>query len=153
MNKAYFARWGKVFGPFREDEVMRMQADGKLKDFAWMWDEARQEWKPLDPAPPRLQPEAAGTVPVSSQIEAICHNRHHYVSGALECLTETGCEFLSGHPEISPVFADHSAVLLNLLESGSGRMLNVQARVCAVTRTSMGQWRYQLRWEQRPIFA
>jgi hypothetical protein len=45
--------------------------------------------------------------------------------------------------------SERSAVILNLLDSESGKSMNVQAHIAGVARTAAG-WIYQLRWESCP---
>lgn len=161
MKKNYFARWGKVFGPYNDDEVTRLHAEGKMSEFSWLWDERTHAWKALDPAPPALAlREESNVAPIAatadrgigSAIEVVCHNRHEYVSGTLQRMTETGCELLSWHPESYPTFNPQSPVFLSLLEVDSGEVRNIAAQICGVEREG-AVWRYQIRWSQRPSFG
>ncbi|MBS1985417.1 MAG: hypothetical protein JST16_14725 [Bdellovibrionales bacterium] len=161
-HQTYFARYGKIFGPFSEQEVTLMHGQGKIRDFSWIWDAPRGQWKPVDPPPPmgvqvrhespQLPTPVMGQASEAWDIEAICHNSQEYLSGKLAMVTETGCEFSSPYPAPYPAFGDGSPVLLNLFDNGSGMVQNVRARVCAISRDA-GTWVYRLRWEQRPVFA
>ena len=99
---------------------------------------------PTGPSPAELGfPASKGDVPV------ICHNFRQVVSGFAQKMTATGCELVAEGAHFSPTFVAKSPVILNLLDSGSGKQMNVSARVCGVTRSKDG-WVYQVRWEQRP---
>jgi hypothetical protein len=150
----YFARWGKIYGPFDEKEMVQLQAEGRLSEFSWMWDARTSTWKAVDPAPPPLMP-SKGKDKANAEphvIEAVCHNRTEYLSGLLEKMTETGCEFVSWHPESYPAFGEKAAIHLSLLDVATGEVRNITAWVAAVVRTDTS-WRYRLRWSQKPDFS
>ena len=174
----YLARFGKVHGPFTDQELEAFQANGKINEFTWVWDYSGQGWKPLDPPPAALfdtgeqseqvgsaqilqysghaQPTTAGPSPMDlgfpstrGQVSVVCHNFRQVVSGFVHRMTATGCELKTSDGHLSPAFVSRSSVVLNLLDGESGKLMNVSCRICGVTRTPDG-WVYQVRWEQRP---
>ena len=172
----YLARFGKVHGPFTDQELESFQANGKIHEFTWIWDLGAQNWRPLDPPPAALfdsQPAAAQPVDYSTyrqppaasaasgpspmdlgfpatrgQVPVVCHNFRQVVSGLAHRMTATGCELRTTDGHFSPAFVSRSSVILNLLDDESGKLMNVEGRVCGVSRTGDG-WIYQVRWEQR----
>lgn len=169
MKKStYLARFGKVFGPFSDEEIEGFQASGKINEYFWIWNEQSALWKPLDPPPAPLTPSAGANVyefapegelgpspkelgfpKTSGSVPVVCHNYKAVLSGKLQRMTETGCELLSEHGSFTPTFVNRSTIVMNLLDAGSGKLMNVSGRICAVKRMERG-WSYQIRWEQRP---
>jgi|GEM_PF-1486117 len=151
MNQGkYFARHGKVFGPFPGDEVEEMHASGRIRDFAWVWSEEAKVWQAMDPAP--LQ--APRSPPVDTPVEGLtvlCHNRRDFAVASVRYLTQTGCELHTDDRGAAPLFPDHAPVWLNVMEGESQKLLNMRAKVCGVRRDREG-WRYQIRWENPPDF-
>ncbi len=177
----YFARFGKVYGPFAPEEIEDLHATGRIRDYSWVWDEGARAWIPMDPAPPPLvlssreaprepareivreaSKEGAASPVIAvvpppmamptERLEVVCHNKHQFLVGHLDFLTQTGCELLTDGGGGTPVFADNAPVILNVRQGDSDRLLNVRARVCGISRSREG-WAYRLRWDAPPDFT
>jgi hypothetical protein len=174
----YLARFGKVHGPFSDEELASFQASGKIHEYTWMWNHSANAWRSLDPAPAPLfeaqedptanlvaakhsepAPTAHGPSPMDSgfpatrgQVPVVCHNFRQVISGFVQRMTATGCELNTTDDHLSPTFVNRAAVILNLLDGDSGKLMNVAGRVCNVERTKTG-WTYQVRWDDRSAQA
>lgn len=156
----YFARYGKIYGPFSSEEVEEFQATGRIRDFSWMWKHETHSWQAMDPAPilkpgmdsvvvARAKTQVASSVPEA--LHVLCHNQRDYVQASLHYSTQTGAELRTDEVSAAPVFAEHSPLWLNVYDERSQRQMNVRAKVCGVLRDRSG-WRYRVRWDQPPEF-
>lgn len=83
-----------------------------------------------------------------TEIPVIGYNARQFVSGMAIQMNSSGCDFHTTDCSYAPTFVVRSPIILNLLEPASGHLVNMSARVSAVTRSPKG-WVYQVRWEQR----
>lgn len=159
MNSCYLARSGQTYGPFNEEQIQSMRKSGEFENYTWFWDGKGSDWHAIDPPPPaptqkeslKEKTEAktqAWTGRLQPDIQAICHNFRNIMSGSLARVTENGCEFISPHAT-HPGFGTRNEVLLNLLDTRTGRSMNVSATIRRVSR-AQGSWIYLIDWEKCP---
>jgi len=171
----FLGKHGKIYGPFSSREFERFHDTGKIYEYNWLWEKHSAEWKLLDPAPSHPPPRSnapAKSLEKSiekksksskhvqtkkatagkSEIQAIVHNSQSLISGTLQFWTETGCEILSQASHSSqaiPCLAKGSMVNLSLLETQTGRSMNLQASVSDISYHK-NNWIYRIRWKARP---
>ena len=164
-GKIFLGKLGKVFGPYEAAEIESMQASGKIMDFTWIWDGALGEWKTLETPPPSPIVEVSASEsgrkrstsstsggsdrPDWSEVEALCHDSSHVVSGLLTQVTETGCELVTADHSASPVFGLKTVAVLNLMNAATGTSTNIPVRMLNVARVN-GAWVYRVSWNQVP---
>lgn len=160
-NKQIFlARFGKVHGPLTEHELTALHESGRIQEYTWLWDSRANQWKPIDPPPPplavnldsahaRRPGEATPSFGLPNGLLAIAHDTRSVVSGAIERVTETGCELVCG---VSSGLSSSGRVFLNLLDPKSGKAVNVAGKLFDSAHTPRG-WVYKIRWDQRPALT
>src|SRR4051812_12460484 len=116
MKPLFLGRGGRVFGPYRSEEIEALRASGEIRSFSWIWEPARSAWQPLDPPPPPLtETESDGpairTVGALRHdailpLDVVCHDRRSAIVGKLRQVTEAGCELVSHQQCTEPPFAN-----------------------------------------------
>lgn len=169
----YLAKNGKAVA-FTEEQYEAMKENGGIETYRWIWNPSAHQWNALDPAPleaptteerveapvVRLRPVPA-PAPVEespirarqfvSELEGVCHDQHHLISGRIHDLNDRGCDLISDSPT-PPPFTRRSRLYLNVFDPKSGRSENVRAQVVQVVR-QQGAWTYRLSWDQCPELA
>ncbi len=143
----YLAKGGKSFGPFDEKEMETLKSSGELENFGFYWDARFRKWTPLHELPP--PPAMPKNLEFRGGIQAVCHDRQNMITGALESVTDAGCELVTGDRSHRPYFAPDARVILNLLDPESGRSTNLRGKLRGA-RLTQGGWRYEISWEGRP---
>jgi hypothetical protein len=96
------------------------------------------------PAPParkslKIAPET---------VDAVCHDYRSAIAGRIVRVTDAGCELLAPGAG-TPAFQDHAKVYLNLLNSKTGKTMDIVAMLSGVSRSREG-WTYRIEWERVP---
>lgn len=147
----YLGRRGKSFGPFSRAEIEAMRLSGELEKYAFVWSPSENAWKTLETPPP---PPGANPAPQAaarpSGYEAVCHDHTTLVSGALENVSEAGCDLVCLDSADSPRLGLKSMLLLNVLDNASQKAVNVQATLSEIVRREKA-WVYRLRWARLPF--
>ena len=168
----YLARRGKIDGPFDKDQYQKMQSENELSKYSWIWSQSEGTWKPIDP-PPSLTPQggkivsheelqlkrAAKQISVGklsakeqkklSTLLVICHDQRNAISGHLDEIGPGGANLVTQDHSSLPKLGQNGKVLLNLLDSKSGKSINVDAKISSVSKQGH-QWTYRLLWKQVP---
>lgn len=147
----YLGKGGRAHGPFTTEKLEQLRLSGEIDQYTYIWEGG--EWKNLDPMPP-----APGTAPTKRRssgslemLEAVCHDHNAIVTGTLENVSDAGCELVSHEHADAPKLALNSTLVLNVLDSGGDKAMNVRALLSTVARRD-GAWVYRIRWAQRPSF-
>lgn len=82
-------------------------------------------------------------------IEALCHDSRFAIAGKLFGVTDAGCELIASGARSEPAFGAKASVVLNLLDPGTGKCMNVPARLNGVRRKD-GAWSYRVLWDGCP---
>jgi hypothetical protein len=154
-KRIYLGKNGKVFGPYTKSEIQLLDQKGDLEKYSYIWNGEKETWIPIE-APPS-HPEALHQNQdhhgiAWSEIEAIGHNFIHLISGKLDRVTETGCDFLSSEEDESPVLALNSKIVLNMMDPKHGKTLNVVTTLSHITKKG-SFWVYRLQWDHLPTFG
>lgn len=170
----YLSRDGQSQGPFTDEQIRSMQESGEILKFQWIWKQGAASWQAIAPPPPpapttpvqaespRAETSQVARAPEPSEaprkaaqvqtfdrkIEAVCHDRHQVVSGILERMTDEGCDLIS-EDEHGPAFSKRTLLLLSLVDTESGKSMNVHARLTQAQRRD-GRWSYRLHWDECP---
>jgi hypothetical protein len=99
-------------------------------------------------APPAPPARKAIKIPAEA-VDAVCHDYRQAVAGRLVRVTDAGCELLALGAVASPLFQEHAKVYLNLLNSKTGKTMDIVAMLSGASRTREG-WTYRLEWESVP---
>jgi hypothetical protein len=51
---------GKTEGPFTEEDLAKMRANGDISKYSWIWDSESKGWMPIQPLPPPPAPGGPG---------------------------------------------------------------------------------------------
>lgn len=151
VKNIYLGRRGKSFGPFSKAEIEAMRLSGELENYSFVWNQAELAWKMLEtpPPPPGARPAPQAQVRPSGY-EAICHDHTTLVSGALENVTEAGCDLVCADNSDSPRLGLKSMLLLNVLDNANQKAVNVRATLSEIIRREKA-WVYRLRWARLPF--
>lgn len=145
----YLARLGKISGPFSAQEFRSLQETGQIDQYRWIWDESKQVWKALDPAP-TSKPQSEKPIMVSTKgLQVLVFDQVHILAGQLDQVTETGCVVRPSGKNRAPAFGSRSPVRLNFLNPKSGEQMNVDAELFGIERIS-DELIYRIRWNQLP---
>lgn len=149
----YLGKGGRVFGPFLPEKMEALRLSGEIDGYTYQWDEAAREWKNLEPMPPapgstETRRRDGGSLEMT---EAVCHDHNALVVGVLENVGDAGCELVSHDHADAPKLGLNSTLVLNVLDGGGKKAMNVKALLSTVFRRD-GAWVYRIRWAQRPSF-
>ncbi len=148
-KKFYLGKKGKSFGPFTTAEIEAMRLSGELEAYSYLWNDSDQSWKTIEAAPP---PPGLTPAPQISehQYEAICHDTNTIVSGALENVSESGCDLICRDNSDSPRLGVKALLMLNVLDNAGKKAVNVKASLSEIVRREK-TWVYRLRWARLPF--
>jgi hypothetical protein len=148
----YLGRDGKVFGPYSAAKLEEFRLTGEIRTFTYQWDESAEQWRNLDPLPPR-----PGATPSRNRGESaletsdvICHDYNALVTGKLRNVTDMGCELVSYDEADAPVLGLNSALVLNVTDAKGEKSTNTRAAVHQISFQE-GAWIYHIRWAHRPL--
>ncbi|MEK7692083.1 MAG: PilZ domain-containing protein [Bdellovibrionota bacterium] len=147
-KSVYLGTRGQIFGPFSESEFASLERTREIEKYTWIWESQSVGWKPIEappPAPPEFQ-----EVRMTKQLEAICMDARAMMSGIVQNITESGCEFIGEKPAGGRVFVPETSVVINLLDPDTGRTVNITARLASIAPTLDGCV-YRLRWADRDL--
>jgi len=150
----YLGKNGRVFGPYPAAKLDELRLTGEIRNYTFIWDEAADEWRTIEPVPPRPGGGTSRGRRGDAQLEtadAICHDYNALVAGKLQNVSDMGCDLVSHDHTDSPVLALNSALVLSVLDAKGEKALNVRAAVHEVFHDG-GAWVYSLRWARRPSF-
>lgn len=155
-KRTYLGKKGKIFGPFTQSEIQRLDQKGELETYSYIWAVDKETWVPLEAPPAHPEAPSRGRSQQGgidwSEIEAIGHNFVALMSGKLDRVTETGCDFLIDEADESPILALNSKIVLNMMDPKRGKALNVVTTLAHVAKKG-SIWVYRLQWDQLPNFS
>jgi hypothetical protein len=145
----FLGKKGRAFGPFTENDLTQMRANGEIDKYTYRWDEASRAWVNLEPAPPPPSSKKEGYVESRWEAVCVCRTTNLMVSGAIENVGPEGCDLVVSQISDSPQLSIAGALRLNILDAKKNVAVNVRANVTAITRQA-GNWVYHLHWPSVP---
>ena len=156
----YLGKSGLSHGPFSQDELQTMRANGTIQQYHWIWDASQYTWMPLDPPPPplalatgdkkRSTPSTAIKLGKRDKFDTvICHNFRDVIVGQITQIDEWGCSFVTAQESPTPKLALQALVQvhLSIAASTSGRTMSIKGTLLrARFDRATHQWTYQLQW-------
>jgi hypothetical protein len=150
-NRVYFAKNGKLEGPFSNAQVEKMRKSGMIHLYNWMWKDDQNEWQPVDPAP-SVSPPKFRRNSVESLLmerEVFCFAQEQILCGRLLSADPQGALFevpMSEVPLSTPQDQDVGVILQMELEKGSSTRVRAVLRTSTFDARNTDSRRYQLRW-------
>jgi hypothetical protein len=155
-SKIYLGKQGKIYGPYTQKELQHLDQNGELENYTFIWNTSSESWTPIEAPPPHPETstrKGRSTSGISwADIEAIGHNFVHAVSGKLDRVTETGCDFLTPELDESPAIALNSKLILNMIDPKKGKTTSVITTLSDIKKKG-SSWVYRLQWEKLPHFS
>lgn len=163
-------------GPFSQDEITLMRANGTIQQYHWIWSAEQVAWMPLDPPPPPLAQAPhghhRGSTGRTSNTPAgmlelgkretfdtiLCHNGHHVLVGEVVSLDGWSCTFSAHHDGATPALALQHGVSVRLSNTRgadrSGTRIARGTLIQARFEPEHHRWVYRIQWQaQAPVMV
>ncbi len=86
---------------------------------------------------------------MNNTIRVLCYDGQSLISGSVEKIRSSGCDFVCIPAHAMPLFARKCRVRLELFNEVTGTAQSIDARISDYSRKK-GVWVYRIRWKEVP---